>query len=1256
MTDVTYQGATLTFLNAIGNSYTAYFSISDLVYSGVSLTTDPSLWGDTGISYIGGNTAGSYLPFGTAGGYLWLADTLLADISEFGPNAIPVLTDLNGNGGVTFTVGIKSNYAYNLYYQTSSGTRLNTDGITGTNISNVISALPVRAPPITYGGDLAAYNLKTTTTTSTTLDIGSTLFSYNTIPLGGSTFSGSLNVYRNSLFGSITTPTGPVGGVTGTLISQQGSNIYANGSASFGVTHGVTFDTSLGDLYMVYYPVNGDSVNSSANYVAIPPISLPFTVGNADFTPVSGSSGITVELKDISYNYTRLSPSQQVRIDKPDGSDLLLEVFNNPVGGEPTVTFTVDDTTAGITASFYSGGVTSRSSYTVPTFIYGQDEFKGTFSATNVTNNGFTINLRNFDYLDGFGHSLFDTAYYPVSPTGRLRITGPNFFFKEVPFVSKNDTYSFVVDSSLPYASSSGIPYTLTFIATTGILPAFETYTVAWPGVRTSAERMVGDIFSSVSGTTVTANVYGIDYLDIYGNSIFSPVYNPIEVASIILGGNAYSTSGTQYTSGGTAGSSGLSVFTSVFNPPSGIPPAGTQIVGSIRGATLTQNDGYQYSGATGLAYFGITGPTGFAASTSVVGSKGDPTDGVVSTLSGTVVSCSDTGLIIDVSGITIGTPNTDPWVFLGSYYNQPHQGHTGSFQLINSAGVLVNSVPHVQGVTGITLISGSRAIASPYTIAFNDATLGRRRDAGLTFSVIQPVGSTLPAEQFVGTITDVTSTSFTLNNFNYLQYGTSIVYGASGQTGGYISLYAGPTGSSSAKLFTTPVLGSTGATYSFTSSTRLTPNAYLEYSNTANGNNFYGTDYKQLTMSSSMGGPTFFGPWTAAPGTTGYTLLQGLAAGITANARIGFDYMYTGAASESIIYTLIAEVDVPIPTDQVITVKMPAAEMARMLLYQSAWTVEDPGTGLRLQGYVTAGVSGSGENDPASGVQTIDNNGNVLSGPNVALLLGSVLNAVNYSVGGDVQGYPVLSILDNRFTSINGTPFVDDAGVTIQSIRDTFTALLPQLTGTSTGPSLLSLIPAETIAQIENNGLTITSLVSLLKDIDTLTNPAAAYVPALSNIFAESAAYGKTDDTLQVSAASVGATGGTFTLNVATAESPAIARRWAAEGINVFGTNFQPGDSITLYVTYEFSKGRKYVLDPFVVQGLQANYNFAVGNVLSLKIGGRSVNLKKFNTDGSVDLGDATGDAGDVIKKVIGIKLLAMEGDLLTGTVFRNT
>jgi hypothetical protein len=1265
MATTTYQGATLTFLNAIGSSYTAYFSISNLVLSGTTIITDPALWGDDGISYIGGNTAGSYLPFGTAGGYLWLEDTSLPNTSELGPNITSVLTDLNGDGGVTFTVGIKSTYAYNLYYQTSSGTRLNAQGITGTNIRSVISGLPVTAPPITYGGDLAAYNIKTTTTTAATLDIGSTLFTYNTIPLGGSTFSGSLNVYKNSVAGSITEPYGPVESVSGELISEQIDNIYTNGSASFGITHGLTFDSALGDFYMIYYPINGDSVNSSANYVAIPPISLPFTVGNVDFTPVSGSTAITVELKDISYNYTRLSVSQQVEIATSEGTTLL-DVFSNPNGGLPAVVFTVNDTTSGITASFYSEGLTSRSSFTVPTFIYGDEEFKGNFSTTNITNNGFTINLRNFDYIDGAGHSVFDTNYYPEPPTGRLRITGPRYFFKEVEFFSKNDTYSFIIDSSLPYVSSSGLQYTLSFVTLTDVLPATETYTVAWPGVRVTPERMVGEVLSSLSGTTITANVYGIDYLDIYGNSIFSPVYQPIEVASILLGGNAYSNAGTQYISGGTAGSSGLPAFVSTFNPPTEIPPAGTQLVGSTEGATLTQIDGFDYTVTIGAVYFGVSGPTGFAASTTVVGTKGDPDSGTASTLTGTVLSCSDSGLVINVTEFTTGVSlNTDPWVFTGFYYNQPNQGHTGSFQLLNSANVIVNSVPHVQGVTGITLISGSRAISSPYTIAFNDGTLGRRRVAGLTFSVIEPVGSTYPAEQFVGTLSNVTYTSLTLNNFNYLQYGNSIIYGSSGQTGGYISLYAGPVGSPSAKLFTTPVLENPQASYSFTSSTNLTSNAYLEYSNTANGNNFYGTDYKTIQMSGPppsgqtggqppSGGATYFGPWDGSTGTTGYTLLQGLSAGITANARIGFDYMYTGVASEAIIYTLIAEVDVPIPTDQTITINMPASEMARMLLYQSAWTVEDPATGRVLQGYVSAGVSGSTFPDPPTGVQSIDNNGNILSGPNVALLLGSVLNGVNYDTGTGIQPIPVLSNLDKRFTSQVGTPFRDDAGVTIQAVKNVFDSLIPQLVGSgSTGRTLLSYIPAETIESIQNNGLTITSLTSLLKDIDTITGSSMPYVPALSNIFAESAAYGKTDDTIPVSATAIGATGGRFTVGGAVTSSP-IAREWAANDINVYGTNFQAGDSITLYVTYEFSKGRKYVLDPFVVTGLQNNYNFAVGNVASLIIGGRRINLKKFNTDGSVDLGDATSDAGVTVKKVFGIKLLATSNNTIFNTVFR--
>jgi hypothetical protein len=268
---------------------------------------------------------------------------------------------------------------------------------------------------------------------------------------------------------------------------------------------------------------------------------------------------------------------------------------------------------------------------------------------------------------------------------------------------------------------------------------------------------------------------------------------------------------------------------------------------------------------------------------------------------------------------------------------------------------------------------------------------------------------------------------------------------------------------------------------------------------------------------------------------------------------------------------------------------------------------------------------------------------------------------------GPNLQTYPVLSNIDKRFTSSNGTQFKDDAGVTITSIFSIWNGMTFGTPG-STAKSLLSIIPSEAISSITNTGLTITALKNILVDIDTLTDPNGAYIPALSNIFAETAAYGRANSKNLITINQVdnggvpvygfsapagpnGQTGGF-------APSDTIASTWGGNGTNVYGVDFQPGDSLTLYVTYTFTKGRIYTLDPHVVTDLQTNYGFKVGNVASLTIGGVRIKLQKLNPDGSVDLSDpdlARDPGSGNQTRVFGIKLVASEDSSFSNTVFSS-
>jgi hypothetical protein len=1259
MSGITYGGATLSIYDAVGTSYIAQFSITNVKLNGQTLTTDPAYWGGSGLTFPAGTSGGSYSPPGTAGGFLWLTD-----LNDTVLTTVPVSTSLAGDANVTFTIPVKPSYAYNLFYQTAAGTLSNQTGLTGLDIS-FISRFGLRAPPMADGGAFQALYPQTTSVSATSATVESVLFSYNNVPITsvfGTSFAGSIEVYKNAASGGLP-QIGVTAGVTGTLVGSLKTTQLSSASGTIPFTYGITFDSQLGDFYMIYHPFTNDTTRSSENYVAVPPVYLPFNVSYTDFYGVSGTTAITVDLKDISYNYTGLTSGQQLLLVGPSGARQTLNTYLDSVG-VASATFISYQSTAGSRVYFNNNGATSQSFYNIPTFVYGQEEFNANYSKSNISNNGFTINLTNFDYFDGSGHSIFDSYYYPTPATGLIRIIGPNYFFKEVRFVPGVRSYSFDIDASLPYAPTPSLGYTFSFVRdSVGVLPATGTYSTSWRGVQTLTESLNGNIRIAAAGTSVTINISDVDYVDIYGNSIFNSVYRSIEVGDILAGGNAGSSGSGPIVSGGTAGSSGATAtYFSQFNPAISIPPSGTQLLGVSRSSTLLQNDSFlyapSYSGATGIVYFGVTGTTGFAVGTNVVGSD---TDG--NSITGTVLSSSLSGLVVQVNDSvrSSGGASSSNWTFTGTYFEQPNRGHTGSIQLLDSLFNVVQSVPYVSGSVGYTLTTQNSSLSSSvptiYWLAFYDATLGITRTSRIVANVLleQRLG-----QELVGNVGNLTSNSFTFTGFDYLIYGSSILY-PPGQTGGYLNLYSGPDLATSTLLWVNSVTGGTGTVYTFSSSTPLPPTAFIQYQH--DPSSFFGTSYKQITMAASgQTGATFFGGWTGPS-------WQGLSMGSSGmTATFGFDYMYKGNAGQSVVYQLIAEVDIPIDTTQTITMKVPASELSRMLLYQSAWTYTDPGTGELIQYFINAGVSGSTAADPGAGAGGAISQVNAagLTGPNIALLLNNVLNRVNLYDGPTLGQYTLLTNLDNRFTSSSGTRFIDDAGVTISSINYLYSGMTFGSSG-STLPSLLSMIPAETIASITNTGVTITALNTILQDTDTIVGASSQIAPALTNLFAECAAYGRADDKNPVSVAIIGASGATGvtagyffgpsgTTYGATAAVSSIAIAWGqAPPTDVFGVNFQPGDSILLYITYSFTKGRVFTLQPNVTQLLQTTYGFSIGNVASLVIGGKRIRLQVNDpVTGAVDLSAATADNNsDIITRVIGLKLLATASNAKTNTVF---
>lgn len=373
--------------------------------------------------------------------------------------------------------------------------------------------------------------------------------------------------------------------------------------------------------------------------------------------------------------------------------------------------------------------------------------------------------------------------------------------------------------------------------------------------------------------------------------------------------------------------------------------------------------------------------------------------------------------------------------------------------------------------------------------------------------------------------------------------------------------------------------------------------------------------------------------------GGTGYTGNTG-ATGITAyngggtGAALRFDYLYQAGASGNADYQILGELSAPITTDGDVTVYVPINDMSRMFIYQSAWNIVDEVTGSTLQGYLGtgSGLTGLTLIDPLTGEQTTTSGSTLYYGPNVALLLSSVLRDIQYDSGGGIVPKDRLLGVDNKLSNAGATAsFTDDFPRSVIPVSSLYNQ---QVFGGATG-SVLANIPSESIATITNSGLAISQLVNLLGDIDTVSAVGGAtYVPALHNLFEQAVSYQKATDAVPISVSASGfyANGVTITSN------PALLSAWN-NGLNTFGVSFLPGDTVTLYVKYRMSKARRFQVDPWVTQGIDPSV-FNVGQVVSITIAGTNVVIPVPGIAGQADWYEEP--AGAPVYKTYGIVLRA--------------
>ena len=335
-----------------------------------------------------------------------------------------------------------------------------------------------------------------------------------------------------------------------------------------------------------------------------------------------------------------------------------------------------------------------------------------------------------------------------------------------------------------------------------------------------------------------------------------------------------------------------------------------------------------------------------------------------------------------------------------------------------------------------------------------------------------------------------------------------------------------------------------------------------------------------------------------------------GTAFGYTGPAALQFPYVFNANAAEVTEITVLGELTKPLDFDQKIVLNVPRGELQRMLVYDSAWSGGQYGTGASGAGGFS-GLSGT-THQTASG----------FTGPNVGLFLKYVLSQVNVIIPGGFTGHNGVSGQSDRLggldillsgpTSVNyqtlgnsgqtGNPwgvtggttgfFTDDAGVSGPAIIHYMN--LNNITGigaTFSSQSLLNFIPVEAIRSITQLGFRIDKVSDVVSNIDT-TIP--KFVDPLRNLFEQSVAYSRVTDSniYPVSIVPSGLTGPT---------SP-----WTTAA-KIYGVDFNDGDSLTFYIRYAMGAVRRYGIDPTIVGGLDPIWQ----NATSLKL---SFNGKSFD------------------------------------------
>lgn len=499
------------------------FAITGAIYQGISGST----------SIIQSTTDGT-----TLGPKLYLRNMTLYPGST--ANDIFILTNTQGNGNTTFNInksdipitGLTGPYA--ILYSTNL-----TSYKSGTDYSDPIYLLFPKTK-IEAGSIFSIENqlINKTGPTAGTLLLTNVLYD-------GITASGNNGIISAYVSSSNVGISGTTGSVTGTFIGST-EFLDNNGNGSFNIIHDTSFDTTLpNNYYLTYYLKSSTGITAglSYNYVGMTGVNLPFS-SNIQYN--SSLQGVTANLYNLNYDFVGLTSANQIYFkDNQKGTTSILTVnltsrgipytsyFFGPTGGTSIVL-------SGSQARFYNGTTASNSFFQLPQHNLTSEGLTGKLFLNNsiFTNKKVTASLKDFNYYDIDGNSIFN--YFDNSGhTGTVYLISQDGYtgtiysgITGIPFIGSTAGIPFsnlgILNVEFPtgltngpetkYYTASFYDYTLNQLKGATALISYN-----WPGRNQSNEQIIiQNVVSLASITNLYIDLSGIDYYDIYGDSVLS--------------------------------------------------------------------------------------------------------------------------------------------------------------------------------------------------------------------------------------------------------------------------------------------------------------------------------------------------------------------------------------------------------------------------------------------------------------------------------------------------------------------------------------------------------------------------------------------------------------------------------------------------------------------------------------------------------------------------------------------------------------